>query len=161
MTQDELLNVLARSHADLLAVLDGFSADEFSQLEAGYWTPKEILAHIAVWNDVCSSYLEELDQGRPISLHQETTQEINARTWERDRHLSASQVRAQETASFQQVLDHVRQLDEDLLNRELRGPWPEITESMPLYKVIGIDTYEHYQQHNQDIDAWQQGKGGA
>jgi hypothetical protein len=96
--------------------------------------------------------LGELVTGRPISLLDLPTDAFNARALAQDRDLTLAQVREEAEASFAGVRYMLEQLDESLLDMEMRGPWHESQDRLPLHKIIAIDTWEHYYIHLAELD---------
>lgn len=152
MTRYEAIDLLERAHARLMDRLNEHSDIEFENMRVKDWTLKDLLAHISTWENVCAWYLGELTTGRAISLLDLPTDAFNARALAQDHELSLARVREEAEASFAGVRYMLEQLDDSLLDKEMRGPWHESQDLFPLHKIIAIDTWEHYQVHLADLD---------
>ncbi len=152
MNQKELLETLERTHDEFLAAINQFpDGDMTTRQIVGAWTPKDLLAHVTRWENVCSGYLAQVAAGEPIPRLEATSTELNAKWSEEDRHLSLDEVWQNSDASALRVRAMVESLPENVLDQVMRGPWPELAEEMPLHQIIAIDTSGHYQQHVKDI----------
>ncbi len=152
MNRDETLRALEEGHSRLTQALAGFSDQVMGTRPlTGDWTGTDLLAHVARWENTCADYLAEVAAGRPISRLPGTSEQLNAGYYDADRSLSLDQARAAESASFGRVRSAVLGLSDEQLNLKMRGPWPEIPEELPLWRIIAIDTWDHYQMHLKDF----------
>ncbi len=152
MNKQELLQTLETTHGEFLQAINQFSdADMTTRHIVAEWTPKDVLAHVTRWEDICSGYLSQLAAGEPIPPLGGTTNEMNTRWNAEDSQLTLEQVWENSDQSALRVRAMVESLEDDWLDRKMRGPWPEITEELPLSRIIAIDTWDHYQQHIKDI----------
>ncbi len=65
---DGLLAENDRARADLLAALDALPAARLTERWYGEWSLRDIVAHLAVWQEGCAVALESLARGEPPSI---------------------------------------------------------------------------------------------
>ncbi len=154
MNQKELLETLERTHDEFLSAINQFPDGEMTTRQvAGAWTPKDLLAHVTRWENVCAGYLAQIAAGEPILPLEASTAALNDRWSAEDAKLSLDEVWQNSDASALRVRAMVESLPDHVLDQVMRGPWPELAEEMPLHRIIAIDTSSHYQQHVKDIGA--------
>jgi ABC-type amino acid transport substrate-binding protein len=70
MTRDEILKTLKQQHAELLATLEGIpDAVMVMRPVIDWWTAKDLLGHIAMWEQVAIKFIVEYKQdGLPKTL---------------------------------------------------------------------------------------------
>ncbi len=166
MSKQDVLQALEQNHDRFLAAVNRIPDQEKgTRVVAGDWTPKDLLAHVTRWENVCAGYLDKLANGEPMPMLEGTSDQLNARWAAEDRNLSLDEVWQNSDASALRVRAMVESLTDGTLARSLRGPWPELTEEMPLSRIIGLDTFEHYLMHVKDLQSSAAGQepasGGA
>ncbi len=62
---DALLRENARARSELLAALDAVPAARRTELWYGEWSLRDIVAHLAAWQEGCAAALESLARGEP------------------------------------------------------------------------------------------------
>jgi uncharacterized damage-inducible protein DinB len=69
MTKEEALARLAESRRALHQALDGLSEEEMTQVQVeGVWTIKDVLGHIASWEETCLEPLQRYADGGPFEV---------------------------------------------------------------------------------------------
>jgi uncharacterized damage-inducible protein DinB len=69
VTKEETLNRLAESRQALHQALEGLSEEEVTQIQVeGVWTIKDILGHIASWEETCLEPLRRYADGAPFEV---------------------------------------------------------------------------------------------
>ena len=69
MTGEETLARLAESRRALHQALDGLSEEEMTQVQVeGVWTVKDVLRHIASWEEICLEPLRHYVDGGPFEV---------------------------------------------------------------------------------------------
>ncbi len=151
MNKQEILQALERTHDEFLKAINQFSDEEMTTRRVvENWTPKDVLAHVTRWENVCSGYLVQVAAGDPISPLGASSQELNARWSDEDSHLTLDEVWKNSDASALRVRAMVESLEDKVLDQPMRGLDPE-EEELPLWRIISFDTWDHYQQHVKDI----------
>ena len=154
-----LLGEVLRAHARLAMALADLTPDQLVQPGVvGDWSVKDILAHISFWEDRMVQDMRTARRGEtPTPLHaqgeswEEAIDRVNADQYEARRHAPLPAILAEHGARFGAVLALVAELDAG-----------DLTEEAPLARALGRpvlpavagDTYEHYQEHAEEIHAW-------
>ncbi len=151
LTKEQALGELRRAHDVLLDWLSEYSEEQMQTVQlAGGWTPKDLLAHIARWENICGDYLDQVNAGLPMPQLNATTNELNEAWIAEDRALTVGEVRERADKSYLRVLAMIETLTAEAISETMRGPWKGVDERMPLSKIIAIDTWEHYREHLRD-----------
>ena len=67
MTREDMLAKLAESRRDLHQATHGLSEEEITQVQVeGVWTIKDVLGHIASWEEICLEPLRRYADGAPF-----------------------------------------------------------------------------------------------
>jgi uncharacterized damage-inducible protein DinB len=69
MTKEETLAKLAESRQTLHQAIEGLSEEEMTQVQVeGVWTVKDVLGHIASWEETCLEPLQRYADGGPFEV---------------------------------------------------------------------------------------------
>jgi len=69
MSKDEILTRLAESRRALHQAIQGLSEEEMTQVQVeGVWTIKDVLGHIASWEETCLEPLRRYADGGPFEV---------------------------------------------------------------------------------------------
>jgi uncharacterized damage-inducible protein DinB len=69
MTKEETLARLAESRQTLHQAIEGLSEEEMTQVQVeGVWTVKDVLGHIASWEETCLEPLRRYADGGPFEV---------------------------------------------------------------------------------------------
>ena len=69
MTKKDMLTKLAESRRDLHQAIQDLSEDEMTQVQVeGVWTIKDVLGHIASWEEICLEPLRPYADGKPFQV---------------------------------------------------------------------------------------------
>jgi uncharacterized protein (TIGR03083 family) len=110
----------------------------------GDWSVKDVLAHIAWWEQ---HLLRRLRSGRD-DLYVEgvdgrsATDRANAEVFAANRERPLAEVRAEFDASYREVLETIEGMSDDELASD------------EVYEDIGADTFRHYPEHTAMLTAW-------
>lgn len=154
MTRAEMIQTLQTCHTQLLELLEGTSEEILGKRPVvGWWTTKDLLGHIAMWEQVAIQFITEYQRdGMPQPLGMETDEQINAinkREVVRRRDWTLARVRAEFDATYCDLVAAIQSLrDEDFI-QPLGGAWQDAT----LEKLIAINSYEHIPEHIAQISA--------
>ena len=114
------------------------------------WSVKDLLGHIAFWEEIATSHFEALRAGQtpnPIT----DMDALNARILNDFRHLSLEEVWDREMVAYQNVLDMIENASEDELFKPDHFPW---TNGNPFETWIASNTWEHYAEHLPELQTW-------
>jgi hypothetical protein len=157
MNKTELLQAIQTGRAELDALLAQLNDEQMSDpaLDGGR-SVKDVLAHIAVWERRCARWFETtLDGGIPQRPEPGVTwgqiDELNEYDFLRTRDSLLQEVLVDERRFYQQLLDLVKSLPEEDFGENHRFSW---WEGEPIGAVIASNSYEHYQEHIEQIEAW-------
>jgi hypothetical protein len=107
----------------------------------GDWTTKDLMGHVAVWDQVAIDKIREVQEGIPF--HQIPFEERNAEEAKARAHYSLDDQRGD------MVMTHSR------LQSALRGAARETPDKLERIKDwIAEDTWKHYDEHTAQLDAW-------
>lgn len=139
-----LLARIEASWSVLMDTLDGIPDDRIEESGAvGEWSLKDVLGHIAFWDEVAVQDAERTLAGRRED--HDDYQGMNDADYLRRRDRSLPEQRSamhQAHAALIDYLDDIEGLDATALDAAIKG-----------------DTYEHYDEHVVDIRAWRERAG--
>jgi uncharacterized damage-inducible protein DinB len=137
----ELLRRIEDGWRDLLEAIDGIPDDRMEEPGvAGEWSVKDLLGHIAFWEDRASGHIERALAGLPDEESDAVVEELNAadHAARHDRTLSEERAALHRAhAAVIEQLESVAGLD-----------------AAQLDEAVSWDTYRHYAEHVPDIRAW-------
>jgi hypothetical protein len=109
----------------------------------GDWTTKDLMGHMAVWDQVAIDKIREVQEGIPF--HQEETEERN------QREAAARSLRSLDDQRGDMVMTHGR------LQAALRAASRETPDKLERIKEwIAEDTWAHYDEHTAQFQTWMQ-----
>ena len=155
MSKAQLLNDLQEENAQWEALLAEIGEARMTEPGvAGYWSVKDIVAHLTGWRRRTVARLQaasrgESDAAPPWPAHLQTDDEINAWIYKANRDRPVQAVLEDSRQVFQQLLGVLSQFSES----ELMDPqrFPRI-EGQPL---TGAAFFAHFhEEHEPDIRAW-------
>ena len=154
MTKEKLLKLIQTEHTNLEQVLA--SLDETQMTEPGVlgeWSVKDILSHIPYWEQ---RMLNRFRTGQVPPVPEGMTWEqmidvLNEQNYLENREKSLSEVRNEFQRSHEEVMYFLDTLSDDDLNNPGRFEW---NRGEPVWHYIRGDTYAHYQEHAEQINAW-------
>jgi hypothetical protein len=158
MPQDknDLLERIQREWSALMQAIEGLASEQMSVPDAGGWSIKDNLAHLTAWEQfMLLHYL----QGRPpheamqidaATLERLDENGINAVLFERNRIRPAADVLDGLRRSHEQVVAFLEQMSfADLM----KPRFSDDPQARPLINWVIGNTYEHYLEHRQTIQA--------
>jgi len=155
MKKPDLLTALTTERQNLLKLLEGLPDDAYleSGVVGGEWTLKDVLSHLTAWESELVTLIAFTRRGqRPkIEMGNRDVDTLNAK-WRaafKDRPLD--RVLADFHGVRQQTIRQVESLTDELLAESKKYPWLKDT---PLWKWIAEDSFEHDQEHAEDIRQW-------
>jgi hypothetical protein len=157
MDKTTLLDTIQTEHARFEALIAPLSESQLcSPSLEGQWSVKDIMAHIAVWEQICARWLEEFLRGETPQPSERMNS--NNRIYLENRDRSLAEVWELFHAAHQQFLNQVNLLaqafTEEDLNASHKFAWTESWPGYSLISAIADNSYEHYQDHGQQIRRW-------
>lgn len=134
----------------------GSAVDSFSDMELEQpgvvesWSIKDLLGHIAFWAQQAAENLQLMAAGRADEVRhpsdEKATDEWNEREWRARRERPLSDVREEWLDSFQAAMAAMADFPAERLQENVKG-------ATVLARFAG-DTYEHYREHLEQLNAW-------
>jgi len=147
---------MEREWAALEEALAGL--DEAQMLETGVvegWSVKDLLGHMAFWAQEAGRNVELVQAGRERQVKRPEGTEVIDRWNAREQRLRAGrslvEVRRELEESHRRALDALAGLAEEKLSLDLDIG---LRVSGTLLELYAVDTYDHYQEHAEQILAW-------
>lgn len=142
-----------RLENDLAALSD---ADLQQPNVVGIWSIKDVLAHIASWEQRFMEWYRAGKRGDPSgklepNLSQEIVDRMNQECYERDRRLSLAETRTLFDTSYRDTRAVIEAMSEDEIFRVGYYAW---TGKWPLLAYLRANTDGHYAEHAEQIEAW-------
>ncbi len=112
--RQQALSSLAEARRELLAAIEGLSDDQLSRASClGDWAAKDILSHIASWEEACARDFRRIAAGDAPGLaafKEERVNEYNAALMAFRLHLPAAQARREFETARAEILEAVEGL---------------------------------------------------
>lgn len=156
MDRTTLLNTIQTEYAQFESLIAPLSESQLCTLPAeGEWSIKDIIAHVAVWEQICARWLEEFRHGVTPQPAERVDRGINGRIYRENRDRSPAEVQALAQRAHQRFLHQVELLtqtiSEEDLNASQRFAWTKDWPSESILAVIADNSYEHYRDHAQHV----------
>ena len=156
MNKTTLLRTIQAEYAHLESLIAPLSETQLcTSSSEGQWSIKDILVHVAVWEQICARWLEELLRGETPQPSERLDRDSNNRIYRENRDCSLSEVQELCRSAHQEFLRQVNLLTqtytEEDLNASHRFTWTESWPGYSLIAAIADNSYEHYQDHAQHI----------
>ncbi|HET8843598.1 MAG TPA: ClbS/DfsB family four-helix bundle protein [Ktedonobacteraceae bacterium] len=156
MDKTTLFNTIQSEYTRLNALIAPLSERQLCapRFDEG-WSVKDIMAHTAAWEQICSRWLDEAVRGVTPQPLEELDRKSNERIYQEYRDFSLEEVQEFFQRAHQQFLTCVARLaqafSEEDLNMSHRFAWTDAWSGSSLLAVIADNSYEHYQDHSQQI----------
>jgi len=162
MTKSQLLDTLQTERARWDALLNTIDEERMLQPDVeGAWSVKDVIAHIAAYEDWAASVLESAHSGKKFIVgdegeYRETTDSRNARLYEMSRYRDLSEVRTASQQTFQRLVAAIQALSEEDLFEPHRFDdlFDPFLKDIPMVKLAMTNSYEHYREHIPPLQAW-------
>jgi len=154
MDRTELLTLVTESRARFDATLARVDATELTTIGLyNTWSVKDLLAHIGWWEQRVTMIITALCAGgAPIDAIETGDVDVqNARTYGQNHDRALDDVRTSERAAYTALLELVQTLPNADLFDEQRFAW---TQGRPLMTWVAWNTWEHYDEHLIELNAW-------
>jgi hypothetical protein len=118
----------------------------------GVWSVKDVLAHVAFWEQYVIGILRAIARGEtPDLAADDETETRNASVVAQYYLTPLSSVIARWYAAREELLDQIEELSDEDLNDPDRSPW---NNGEPLLRRIASNSYEHELEHIEQIQNW-------
>lgn len=154
LTKAELLDAIRAGRKQLEAALAQLNESQMTQpgVESN-WSVKDVLAHIVAWEQRMVLWVGQALRGEvpAIPATWDEVHRLNEQSYWENRDRPLSEVLAEFQRSYPEALAVVEAApEEDLMNPERFG-WRE---GVPLARVVAANTWWHYAEHIESIQAW-------
>jgi uncharacterized damage-inducible protein DinB len=145
MISRELLSELTAERERFLQAIDGLTEDEMTRPDVvGDWSVKDILGHIASWEEAAAYIVRGIAQGQhPDTTEYDDEDAWNAQQVARKRDWPLTRIRAELSAARRSLLDAIIALP---------GRLPPDEETL----VLDWVNTQHDREHRADILAWRE-----
>ena len=158
MTKEDVLAKLAESRRDLHRAIQGLSDEEMTQVQVeGVWTIKDVLGHIASWEEFCLKPLQRYADGDPFEA--EVTKDylsLNPVLVSRKRNTPLDTILDEWDAIRQELTATASKLSAEQWEQKVISPWGDegtVTEMLD-------ELYEHELEHAHTIQQWREDRAG-
>jgi hypothetical protein len=155
VNKHEMMEELQKSRDQLEIILEGLVASDFESPEVwGGWSLKDTLAHLNRWEGEAIKLLFELERGEDsprVDLGEEDVDRLNSQWQEQDGDRPLPLILSDLRGLRKQTLRRVN----DLEDKDLKDPNRyKSLGGKPLWRRIAEDTFEHEQEHLDDLRIW-------
>jgi len=152
MTRDELLTRMNAGRERLWSAIDGLDAEALALPGVnGEWAAKDVLAHMAFWEEHASQRLRLIAEGRAEQIHYYGSGEIddiNAQVFAERRPWTVAEAEQALRLARRRLLEDLAALTDEQLGSSPAG--------IPVLAWLAADTFEHDQEHLPQITAWRE-----
>lgn len=151
----ELLAVIEKEWQALMRVVERLTPEQMTTPDAGGWSPKDNLAHLAAWmRYMKDSYLNKMPAHEAMDIEPEKFKQldengINAVLFERNRERPVLDVLEGLNLTYVDVMDTLKMMPFADLMKPLRESGPD--KRLVIESVLG-NTSEHFAEHRQVIE---------
>ncbi|NLG99493.1 MAG: ClbS/DfsB family four-helix bundle protein [Chloroflexi bacterium] len=157
MNKTELIEALEDTHKEMIELLESLPDEVL--LEPGVvgdWSIKDILSHLSYWEGQLVTLLFQTLHGttQPGTVHFKkdvSVDELNRRWYEAGLDRPLEMVWKDFKGVRKQTLRRVSEFSDRDLADPKRYPW---LEGRPLWRWIAADTFEHEEEHSDQIREW-------
>ena len=141
--------VLTRIEQEWKVFLDSFAGLTDNILmesgAVGYWSIRDVLAHIATWEEEALKVLPLILEGKPTPRYTRYggIDAFNAQEQGRKQHLPLELVKDELVATHQRLLKFLTEIPDSMFSSKSR-----------FAKRLRLDTYNHYREHAHQINKW-------
>ena len=151
-SREEIIQRIEAAHDHFVSALTGLTPEQMLEPGAvGFWSVKDVLAHLIFWNVFPVEEIEGALNGETFPHPQETDDEINARSVAKHRTSSLAAVREDFETTYEHILETVRELPDEAFKPDGRF---EQALGDTVNGALANNTYEHWPVHEAQIRAW-------
>lgn len=149
MPMEQLIADLERERARLYASVAAISpASMTTPGLIGEWSAREMIAHLGYWAGHAAEAIHALEQGRgdEVGQGEPSVDEVNETVARVARQADIGAVRKREAASFEALLERLREVDATILTERLPS-------GATLEEAVREDGPDHYREHAEELEA--------
>lgn len=157
MNKSRLLDLIQSERKLLEATQAELSEDEMTRPGAnGEWSVKDVLAHIVAWEKFMLRCLSQIQKGMmpellPLDITGDDVDELNRRIYVENRGEPLDEVLREFGRSYEQAVKAVEAVPEEDL---IQAGRIEALGGKPLWHMVAANTFWHYAEHRESLQAW-------
>ncbi len=166
ITRSEVLETMQQGYNEFTSYLETLSAAQLTGLtDAGGWTIKDHVMHLAVWEDGMNALFERRSRAESMGVEQALFasgdwDRVNAVIQQRWQHLTWAEVLATFRQTHERLIAKITTLSDEDLQRPYRDYQPDSTWDRPALTTLLGNTSAHYAEHRPWIEAIAAGGSG-
>jgi hypothetical protein len=159
-SRDEAIAILEAGQTELDALFGRLGDEDFSMagsIRGTDWAAKDLLGHIAFWEELALRTLDAARAGRPAEFAGKTTEQLNAENQEQYANTSATEQRARAASAHAALLAALQTVSDAEWSSPMAEPNPENeTLGDRLGGVLGAPDrpFGHAYAHLEDLQAF-------
>ena len=150
MSKEQILIRLEQEWKAFLDSLVGLTDNILMESGAvGHWSIRDVMAHIATWEEEALKVLPLILEGEPIPRYTKYggIDAFNAQEQERKRHLPLELVKDELIATHKHLIQFLTEMPDNMFLSKSR-----------FTKRLRLDTYNQYREHTHQINKWRTDK---
>ena len=156
MDKASILDELRSKYAALEAILAPLDKAQMTTPGViGNWSIKDILAHITAWQHRLLTWLHAARHNQKPTISgpdsEEEMDRLNEQFYQENKSRPLADVLGNFRSSYLQIMEAVQAIPEEDLIDPHRFAW---LNGDSLRQLVAGDTYDHYQEHQQQIEEW-------
>jgi len=151
-TKQDLLNEAAREYKAFHEAIQGLNEEHMTQVWLGTWSIRDIVAHMSGWHRELAPALERIARGeRPNPEGKNYEADVDG--W------NARFTAAKRETPVADVLLELDASHEDFMHAAAHVPEERFAEGKTAWKIVNLNSAEHYREHGDQIRAWRSTTG--
>jgi hypothetical protein len=167
MTKDELFRRLETANKELEELFGALSDEQINRpVGHGNFSPKDLLAHIAAWQQAEANWLRDSLRGRgtvryapgfeisldtPDAEAEEVRDRFNAYIFAQNKDRPFAEIRQDYRRTYLELMEIIEKMSEVDLNDSERFDW---WRGEPVWLSIEGNSYAHVREHISQLQAW-------
>lgn len=157
MTHDELLRWLLETRREFDELIAAIPRDNLEKPIPGKrHSARDVIFHVTAYEDLIVQRLRKAQLGETTAFDRDRDgwENFNDRVWGEAQQVDPPTALARSHRVFRELIEQVRVLQEDEINGDagiVSAIDPAWLDGHRLYEVIGIDSFEHYPMHFEDL----------
>ena len=156
MDKASILDELRSKYVALEAILAPLDEAQMTKTGViGDWSIKDILAHITAWHHRLLARLHAARQNEEPTISgpdsEEEMDRLNEQFYQENKSRPLADVLGDFRSSYLQIVEVVQAMPEEDLIDPRRFAW---LDGDSLRQLVAGDTYDHYEEHRQQIEEW-------
>jgi hypothetical protein len=141
----ELDDRIERSWQAWVDAVAGIPDERLGEPSVGVWSTKDLLGHVAFWEDWAVAYCQRLLAGEPEPAEESDT--VGEDQVEERKHASAAEQKRYRDDAHTRLMAFVATIRDD------NPVFPRLVEA------LAGETYDHYDEHTAQVHAWRNAEG--